>query len=87
MSSFEEREKMLIDKLSATDPLAQVAQVAKHLPQQEATKILRYATSSGDALGTILTPTGLRISDAYCTCAPPRSRVRSPTHRKCPDRS
>lgn len=49
MSSFEEREKMLIDKLSATDPLAQVAQVAKNLPQQEATKILRYATSSGDA--------------------------------------
>ena len=49
MSSFEEREKMLIDKLSATDPLAQVAQVAKNLPQQEATKILKYATSSGDA--------------------------------------
>lgn len=49
MSSFEEREKMLIDKLSATDPLAQVAQVAKHLPQQDATKILRYATSTGDA--------------------------------------
>ncbi|MEA4835187.1 MAG: hypothetical protein VB133_08635 [Anaeromusa sp.] len=40
---------MLIDKLSATDPLAQVAQVAKNLPQQEATKILKYATSSGDA--------------------------------------
>ncbi len=49
MSTFEDREKMLIDKLSATDPLGQVAQVAKHLPQAEATKILRYATSSGDA--------------------------------------
>lgn len=49
MSTFADREKMLIDKLSATDPLGQVAQVAKHLPQQEATKILRYATASGDA--------------------------------------
>ena len=53
MATFDEREKLIIDKLSATDPLGQVVQMAKDLPQAEASKILRYSLSSGEAPGVV----------------------------------
>ena len=44
-----DQEQMLIEKYSTTNPLEQVLQVAKHLPQDQASKILRYSLSTGDA--------------------------------------
>ncbi|MCP6652286.1 hypothetical protein NL518_29755, partial [Klebsiella pneumoniae] len=44
-----EQEQLLIDKYSTTNPLGQVMQVAKNLPQDQAAKILKYSLASGDA--------------------------------------
>ena len=53
MALSSEQEKMLIDKYSTTNPLEQVMQVAKYLPQDQASKILRYSLTSGDAPTTV----------------------------------
>ena len=45
------------------------------------------STSCAVADGPILTATGLRICRANSTWAPPGSRVRSPIHSRCADRS
>ncbi|OUD85198.1 hypothetical protein BC477_12355 [Clavibacter michiganensis subsp. michiganensis] len=42
-------------------------------------------TVSGVVDGPSLTPSGLRTRDRKSTCAPSRSRVRSPIQMKCAD--
>ena len=42
-------------------------------------------TPSGSAVGPTLMPTGLVTRETKSRCAPPMSRVRSPTQTKCPE--
>lgn len=44
---------------------------------------MRRTASSGEVVGPSFTPIGLCTREKKSTCAPVRSRVRSPIHRKC----
>ena len=48
---------------------------------------ISVSTSAGLAVGPTLTPIGFLMAAANSRCAPAASRVRSPIHRKWPDRS